>query len=143
MKNHHKVGNRTGKPTYRTPATFRYQKYLKNAKFNIIKINRTTMKKNKSVSKEAGFIKQIILLIILIALIFFGYGAYQNIRKNPISESSIKSGISQTAEEQKKALDETTDQIIEDSKKSLGEKLKEKVAEIIDSIFGTKKENSL
>jgi len=29
MKQHAKVGNRPGRPTYRTPAVFRYQQYLK------------------------------------------------------------------------------------------------------------------
>jgi hypothetical protein len=32
MKNYAKIGNRQGKPAYRTPATFRYRKYLKNVK---------------------------------------------------------------------------------------------------------------
>ncbi|MFH1192797.1 MAG: hypothetical protein V1656_00560 [Candidatus Jorgensenbacteria bacterium] len=31
MKQHSKVGNRPGRPTYRTPATFRYRHY-KNVK---------------------------------------------------------------------------------------------------------------
>jgi hypothetical protein len=29
MKKHSKVGNRPGKPAYRTPALFRFRKYLK------------------------------------------------------------------------------------------------------------------
>jgi len=29
MKNHSKIGNRKGNPTYRTPALFRYRQYLK------------------------------------------------------------------------------------------------------------------
>jgi len=32
MKDHSKIGNRPGKPTYRTPALFRYRQYLKIGK---------------------------------------------------------------------------------------------------------------
>jgi len=35
MKNYAKIGNRRGKPAYRTPASFRYRKYLKTAKSKI------------------------------------------------------------------------------------------------------------
>ncbi len=32
MANYSKVGNRAGKPAYRTPSSFRYRKYIKNLK---------------------------------------------------------------------------------------------------------------
>ena len=35
MKNYAKVGNRKSKPAYRTPASFRYRKHLKNTKTKI------------------------------------------------------------------------------------------------------------
>lgn len=43
MKNYAKVGNRKGLPAYRTPATFRYRKYLKLIK---IKNQQNSKKKN-------------------------------------------------------------------------------------------------
>ena len=54
MKNHHKVGNRTGRPTYRTPATFRYQKHLKNVSLNIIKVNKKIWEKIKTSKKQGS-----------------------------------------------------------------------------------------
>jgi len=30
MRSYHKTGNKIGRPAYRTPAAFRYRKYLKN-----------------------------------------------------------------------------------------------------------------
>lgn len=35
MKNYAKVGNRRGRPAYRTPASFRYRAYLKNARWKL------------------------------------------------------------------------------------------------------------
>jgi len=43
MKDHAKVGNRKGKPAYRTQATFRYRKYLKGVKD---KLNKKSSPKN-------------------------------------------------------------------------------------------------
>ncbi len=37
MKNYAKVGNRKGKPAYRTPSFFRYRQYLKVRKAKIKK----------------------------------------------------------------------------------------------------------
>ncbi len=33
MRNYSKIGNKPGKPAYRTQATFRYRQYLKVKKF--------------------------------------------------------------------------------------------------------------
>ena len=98
------------------------------------------MGKNKNI-QEAGFIKQIVLFLILIALIFFGFNVYKNIRQNTLSKEGIKESVNQTIEEQKRSVEETTEKLIEDSKKSISEKLKEKMGEIIDSILRVKKDN--
>lgn len=94
----------------------------------------------KNNNREGGFIKKIVLFLILIGLLFFGYNAYKNIAKNPISTSTITEGVNQTIEEKKQELTETTDQIIEDSKRSIADKFKEKIGEIIDDIFRVKRE---
>jgi len=38
MKNYAKVGNRKGKPAYRTPSGYRYRQHLKTAKIKSAKI---------------------------------------------------------------------------------------------------------
>ena len=43
MKNYAKIGNRKGKPAYRTPAVFRFRQYLKISKIKI----KSKTKKNK------------------------------------------------------------------------------------------------
>lgn len=51
MKKYHKVGNRPGCPAYRTPAKFRYQKYLKTAKQKSSRVNRLDSPLNSDIIK--------------------------------------------------------------------------------------------
>jgi len=85
--------------------------------------------------KESGFIKQIIILIVLALLVIFGYFVYQSIQKNhlTLSVDGIKSLISGSAADMQNATETAKQKAIDDAKNQAADSLKGQV----DKVLGT------
>jgi hypothetical protein len=85
--------------------------------------------------KESGFIKQIIIIIVLGLLVIFGYFVYQSIQKNhlTLSVDGIKSLISGSAADMQNAGETAKQKAIDDAKNQAADSLKGQV----DKVLGT------
>jgi hypothetical protein len=87
--------------------------------------------------KEAGFIKQIIIIVILGLIVVFGYFAYQSFQKNKtgFDWGNIGGFFNKTVDDTKKGVEDAKNQAINDAKNQASDALKAKV----DETLGTSK----
>jgi len=83
--------------------------------------------------KEAGFIKQIIMLAILALLVVFGYFAYQSFQKNKsgFSWNNIGGFFNKTVNDTKQGVEDAKNQAIDNAKTQASDALKGKVDEVL------------
>lgn len=83
--------------------------------------------------RENGFIKQIVILIILALLIIFGFFASKAFweNKSNVLDKGVKGFIDQTIDDTKQSVEDAKNQAIQDAKESAADALKNKVDEVM------------
>ncbi|MDD5731899.1 MAG: hypothetical protein PHU42_03345 [Patescibacteria group bacterium] len=81
--------------------------------------------------------KKIFVILVLAAVIIFGYYAYQSLKNSAggtVSKESLKNLIQNKANETQKTMEEKTDESLQDLKDDVSNTIKDKV----DQTLGTK-----